>query len=107
MVTHIGAGDIQAITACRGPHMLSVDFCGRDDSFQKCLLESSENKFDFLTPFIFFVSKSAKAILHSALENVHNFGKKGSRKHWSKNPVIREQDWCPLIYTPAWEMVVH
>ena len=76
MVRHIIGSDIQVVTTRQGPQMLSI--CGlflwERWPFLKCLLESSESKLDFLAPFIVFVSVRAKAILHSVIENVCNFG---------------------------------
>lgn len=104
MGTHISGSDIQVVTACQVPKCCqSVDFSfGRDDLFfffLKCLLEISKSKLDFQAPFIALVSVKAKTVLHSILENVHNFGRREQIILVNKSHYLRARFVCPHLHS--------
>ena len=67
--------------------------------FLKCLSESSEGKLDFQASFIAFVSIEAKTVLHSVLENVHNFGRREQIILVNKSHYLRARFVCPPLHS--------
>lgn len=67
--------------------------------FLKCLLEISKSKLDFQAPFIALVSVKAKTVLHSILENVHNFGRREQIILVNKSHYLRARFVCPHLHS--------